>query len=102
MLTSNVRELDLNRAQYSMIADENGYAVDDAYLYRFEEERYLLVVNAGNTDKDWAHLCAAAKDYDCTLTNITADWAAVAGHGGHAGRKMPRTGFATAARARLP
>ena len=81
VLTSNVRALDLNRAQYSMIADENGYAVDDAYLYRFEEERYLLVVNAGNTDKDWAHLCAVGKDYDCTLTNITADWAAVAVQG---------------------
>ena len=64
-----------------MISDENGFAVDDAYLYRFEEERFLLVVNAGNTDKDWAHLCAVAKDYDCTLTNITADWAAIAVQG---------------------
>ena len=81
VLTSNVCALDLNRAQYSMISDENGFAVDDAYLYRFEEERFLLVVNAGNTDKDWAHLCAVAKDYDCTLTNITADWAAIAVQG---------------------
>ena len=30
--------------------------MDDAYLYRFEEERYLLVVNAANTDKDLEHL----------------------------------------------
>ena len=81
VLTSNVCALDLNRAQYCMIADENGCAVDDAYLYRFEPERFLLVVNAANTDKDWAHLTAAAKDYDCTITNITADWAAIAVQG---------------------
>ena len=81
VLTSNVCALDLNRAQYCMLSDENGFAIDDAYLYRFEEERFLLVVNAGNTDKDWAHLCAVAKDYDCTLTNITAEVAAIAVQG---------------------
>ncbi len=80
-LTSNVRALDLKRAQYCMLADENGYAVDDAYLYRFTEDRYLLVVNAANTDKDWAHLTAIAKDYDCTLENVTPDWAAIAVQG---------------------
>ena len=81
VLTSNVLALDLDRAQYSMISDENGYAIDDAYLYRFEEDRFLLVVNAANTDKDLAHLMKVVKDYDCTLTNITADWAAIAVQG---------------------
>ena len=81
VLTSNVLALDLNRAQYCMLSDENGFAIDDAYLYRFEEERFLLVVNAGNTDKDWAHLTEQVKNYDCTLTNITADWAAIAVQG---------------------
>ena len=81
VLTSNVCALDLNRAQYCMLSDENGFAIDDAYLYRFEEERFLLVVNAGNTDKDWAHLTEQVKGYDCTLQNITADWAAIAVQG---------------------
>ena len=56
VLSSNVLALDLNQAQYCIIPDENGCAVDDAYLYRFEKDRYFLVVNAGNIDKDWAHL----------------------------------------------
>ena len=81
VLTSNVCALDLNRAQYCMIPDENGFAIDDAYLYRFEEERFLLVVNAANTDKDWAHLTEQAKNYDCTLKNISAEWAAIAVQG---------------------
>ncbi len=59
-------------AQYCIIPDEDGGAVDDAYLYRFEEERFLLVVNAANTEKDLAHLRSAMKDYDCTITDITS------------------------------
>jgi aminomethyltransferase len=78
VLTSNVEALDLNKAQYCIIPNEKGEAIDDAYLYRFSEDRYLLIVNAGNTDKDLEHLCEVIKDYDCTLTNITADWASIA------------------------
>ena len=49
MLTSNVAALDVNLAQYCIIPNENGGAVDDAFLYMFEEDNYLLVVNAANT-----------------------------------------------------
>ena len=81
VLTSNVAGLDLNMAQYCIIPAPDGSAVDDAYLYRFEEERYLLVVNAANTDKDLAHLEAARQKFDCTLTNITTKYAAIAVQG---------------------
>lgn len=53
VLTSNVAALDVNLAQYCIIPNENGGAVDDAYLYMFEEDNYLLVVNAANTEKTW-------------------------------------------------
>ena len=56
VLTSNVSALDLNMAQYCIIPNENGGAVDDAYLYLFQEDSYLLVVNAANIDKDLEHL----------------------------------------------
>jgi aminomethyltransferase len=39
------------------------------------------VVNAANTDKDLEHLMAIVKDYNCTITNITADWASIAVQG---------------------
>lgn len=52
--------------------------MDDAYLYRFEEERLLLVVNAANTEKDLMHLRSVVKDYDCTITDITSRWASIA------------------------
>ena len=58
VLTNNAEALDLRPtgAQYTLIPNETGGAVDDAYLYRFFESEYLLVVNASNRLKDWAHL----------------------------------------------
>lgn len=52
VLSSNVMALDVKQAQYALIPDENGSAIDDAYLYKFNEDNMLLVVNAANTEKD--------------------------------------------------
>ena len=81
VLSSNVLALDLNQAQYCIIPDKNGYAIDDAYLYRFEEGKYFLVINAGNIDKDWAHLMNEAKNFDVKLTNVSDKYAAIAVQG---------------------
>ncbi|MGN0980837.1 MAG: glycine cleavage system aminomethyltransferase GcvT [Candidatus Avoscillospira sp.] len=81
VLSSNVLALDLNQAQYCIIPNETGGAVDDAYLYRFEEGNYFLVINAANIDKDLAHLEAVAKDYDVTIENISDKLAAIAVQG---------------------
>ena len=81
VLSSNVMALDLNQAQYAIIPTETGGAVDDAYLYRFEEDRYLLVVNAANTDKDLAHLNEQIKAFNAKMTVITGEVAAIAVQG---------------------
>lgn len=81
VLTSNVSALDLNMAQYCIIPNENGVAVDDAYLYLFQEDNYLLVVNAANIDKDLEHLNRALAGFDCTITNISDRWASIAVQG---------------------
>ena len=58
VLTNNVMALDPGVAQYTLIQNEKGGAIDDAYLYRLEEGdpslkgNYLLVVNAANKEKD--------------------------------------------------
>jgi len=65
VLTNNAESLDLlpAGAQYTLIPDENGGAVDDAFLYRFVKDEYLLVVNASNRLKDWEHLQAHLKRF---------------------------------------
>jgi aminomethyltransferase len=58
VLTNNAAELALGQAQYTVIPNARGGAIDDAFLYRFEEGRYLLVVNASNRLADLAHFRA--------------------------------------------
>ena len=81
ILSSNVAKLVPGRAQYCIIPTETGGAVDDAYLYMFEEDRYMLIVNASNTDKDLAHFAKYLPDYDCTVTNITDTYSSIAVQG---------------------
>lgn len=90
VLTSNVQSLELNKAQYCIIPNENGGAVDDAYLYQFEEERYLLVVNASNTDKDLAWLTPIVKDYDCRIRNISGETISIAVQGPESGKLLAK------------
>ena len=84
VLSSNVAALEMNKAQYTIIPTPTGGAVDDAYLYRYEEDRLLLVVNAGNIDKDLEYLHEQAKGYDVRLTNVSDRLAAVALQGPNA------------------
>ncbi len=90
VLTSNVNALELNKAQYCIIPNENGSAVDDAYLYQFEDERFLLVVNASNTDKDLAWLAPIVKNYDCQIRNITDQTISIAVQGPESGKMLAK------------
>ncbi len=62
-LTNNAASLDVGLGQYTMIPNETGGVIDDAYLYRFVEDEYLLVVNAANREKDWNHLEQVRKEF---------------------------------------
>ena len=81
VLSSNVAALVPGRAQYCIIPTETGGAVDDAYLYMYEEDRYMLIVNASNTDKDLDHFAKYLPDYNCTITNITDTYSSIAVQG---------------------
>ena len=53
-VTSNdVSKLALGQAQYSCFPNGKGGIVDDLLVYYYEPEKYMLVVNAANIDKDW-------------------------------------------------
>ncbi|AWW29888.1 glycine cleavage system aminomethyltransferase GcvT [Echinicola strongylocentroti] len=53
-VTSNdAAKLVIGQAQYSCLPNETGGIVDDLLVYKMDEEKYLLVVNASNIEKDW-------------------------------------------------
>jgi len=52
--TNDVSKLDAGKAQYTCFPNGKGGIVDDLIIYKYSTTKYLLVVNAGNIDKDWA------------------------------------------------
>ena len=51
--TNDASKLTDGKAQYSCLPNEQGGIVDDLLVYRMGAEKYMLVVNASNIDKDW-------------------------------------------------
>ena len=61
--TNDVSKLYDGKVQYSCMPNGHGGIVDDILVYRFSAEKYMLCVNAANTEKDWAHICEQAKAF---------------------------------------
>jgi aminomethyltransferase len=74
---NNVAGMEKGQVQYSCMCLEDGGIVDDILVYRFAD-RFLLVVNASNLEKDWAHLSAIAENFDVELQNASDEIALLA------------------------
>lgn len=53
MVTKDLNKLENGKAFYTAMCYENGSCVDDLFVYRLSEDVYMLVVNAGNIEKDF-------------------------------------------------
>jgi aminomethyltransferase len=75
--SNNAGKLADGQAQYSALPLRNGAPADDVIVYRRGPERFLLVVNAGNIEKDlrWLEEQAPAQ---CTVTNRSDEYALIA------------------------
>lgn len=54
MLTNNLDRIKVGECQYTFLLNEQGGVIDDLIVYRIEESRYLLVVNASKIEEDFA------------------------------------------------
>ena len=80
-ITSNdASKLQVGQIQYSGLTTPQGTFVDDLLVYRFGPSHYLLVVNAGNIDKDYAWIAARAKEAvpDIATVNSSDRYALIA------------------------
>ena len=55
---NDVTALRVGRSHYTYLMAPDGSVIDDLLVYRLAAERFLLVVNASNNDKNWAWLNA--------------------------------------------
>lgn len=68
-VTSNdASKLSVGKAQYSCFVNEKGGIKDDFIVYAYELEKYLLVVNAANIEKDW-NWCVQQNSMGAELEN---------------------------------
>ncbi|MDR1336797.1 MAG: glycine cleavage system aminomethyltransferase GcvT [Tannerella sp.] len=89
-VTSNdVSLIPVGKAQYSCFPNEQGGIVDDLVVYHYEEEKYLLVVNASNIEKDW-EWCVAHNGAGAELENASERMAQLAVQGPEATRVLQR------------
>src|SRR6476659_811991 len=77
MLTNNVDKLNVGMGQYTFLLNDRGGIIDDLIVYRIEEQKYLLVVNAARADEDFAWLQNHLTE-GISLTSRSADFGAVA------------------------
>lgn len=66
--TNDVSKLAVGQAQYSVLCGADGGALDDCIVYRFDDH-YMVVVNASNIAKDFAHMAAHTARFGTTLTD---------------------------------
>lgn len=77
MVTNDVTSMTPGRCRYAVMCYDNGGAVDDVLIYKFADDHYMLIVNAGNTDKDFAWLSEHAFG-DVRVINNSAKWGQLA------------------------
>jgi aminomethyltransferase len=80
MLTNNADKLDVGMGQYTFLLNDRGGIIDDLIVYRIDEQKYLLVVNAAHADEDfvWLQSHLTETGAACQLTSRSTDFGAVA------------------------
>lgn len=86
LVSNNVTKVANGQAQYSVMCNEQGGIVDDLIVYRMAHDRFFVVVNASNTDKDFAWMQQVRAKYathlaDFRLENVSAEWTQIAVQG---------------------
>ncbi|MEL0274405.1 MAG: glycine cleavage system aminomethyltransferase GcvT [Flavobacteriaceae bacterium] len=79
--SNDIAKLVPGKAQYNYFPNREGGIVDDLIVYQLEEEKYLLVVNASNIDKDWEWINSLNTSFNAQLTNASEDYSLLAVQG---------------------
>jgi aminomethyltransferase len=81
LVTNDVTKLEPYGGLYSVMCNPRGGIVDDLILYMFTPERFLVVYNAGNRDKDFKWMKKNSKDFKVKLTDVSDKVAMIAVQG---------------------
>ncbi len=79
-VSNNLKSAKPYQAQYSALCNDRGGIVDDLIVYKFSTTKFLVVVNASNTDKDfsWMKKIHSEKKFSCLFENRSAQYSQIA------------------------
>ncbi|MBC1470533.1 glycine cleavage system aminomethyltransferase GcvT [Listeria seeligeri] len=83
LLSNDIEKIKIGKAQYNIMCYENGGTVDDLVVYKITETKYILVVNAANTEKDYEWMVKNVFG-DVTVTNVSSMYGQLALQGPNA------------------
>lgn len=87
--TNDASKIEVGQAQYTVICQEDGGAIDDCLLYRFPDH-YMLVVNASNRESVWNWISKYAPRFDAELIDRSDEIGVIAVQGPAAERIVAR------------
>lgn len=77
MLSNDFSNMAVGKVRYSLLCNHEGGIVDDLVVYKLAEERYLLVVNAANREKDFAWMARHLPE-GALIEDVSERWALLA------------------------
>lgn len=81
LTVNDISKLTDGQGHYSLLCYDDGGVVDDIIVYRVEQERYTIIFNAGNRDKDLAWMREHLTGFDAQLTDQSDATALIAVQG---------------------
>jgi aminomethyltransferase len=81
LTTNDVSKLTDGAGQYSLLCRPSGNVIDDIIVYRITETQFLVVINAGNREKDIAWIQEQAAAFEVLVQDASEDTALIAVQG---------------------
>lgn len=78
LLTSNITNIKNYRMQYALSLYDDGNVVDDLMVYKFNDQKVLLCVNASNCEKDYEYFLSKQDGFDVQITNKSSEYGQLA------------------------
>jgi aminomethyltransferase len=78
IMTNDFSAIKPGQAKYTLMCNAKGGVVDDLIIYCIHEDEFFLCINAGNKKKDIAWLTKHAASFDCTVADVSDDYAQLA------------------------
>lgn len=88
LTTNSVSALPVGRGQYSLLCNQEGGIIDDLTIFRLTSNRFLVVYNAGNREKDWNWLQKHRLPFEVRLDDVSENVAMFAVQGPQSGNLL--------------